>query len=71
MPHVPAGRTVDLVFTRTAEDTCATEVVIPALKVRKPLPLGKAVVVTLPPQPAGEIAFACGMSMLRGTVVVR
>jgi RND family efflux transporter MFP subunit len=68
---VPAGRAVDLVFTRTAEDTCATEVVVPALNVRKPLPLGKPVVVAIPPQPAGEIAFACGMNMLRGTVVVR
>lgn len=68
---VPADRAVDLVFTRTVEDTCATEVVIPALNVRKTLPVGKAVVVTIPPQPAGEIAFACGMSMLRGTVIVR
>jgi plastocyanin domain-containing protein len=27
--------------------------------------------VDLPPQKAGTVAFACGMDMLRGSVVVR
>ncbi|MGE5836557.1 MAG: efflux RND transporter periplasmic adaptor subunit [Acidobacteriota bacterium] len=68
---VPLGQSITLVFTRTAQKTCATEVVVPALKVRKELPLNKPVIVEMPPQPAGEISFACGMDMLRGAVVVR
>jgi RND family efflux transporter MFP subunit len=68
---VPTGSAIDLVLTRQSNETCATDVVIPALNVRKPLPLNRPVVVRIPPQSAGEIAFACGMNMLRGTVVVR
>ena len=68
---IPAGQATDLVFTRTVEQTCATELVIPSLGVRKPLPLNRPVVVRIPAQAAGEIAFACGMNMLKGTVVVR
>ena len=68
---IPAGQATDLVFTRTVEKTCATELVIPSLDLRKPLPLNRPVVVSLPPQAAGEIAFACGMNMLKGVVVVR
>jgi plastocyanin domain-containing protein len=66
-----AGQSITLVFTRTAEATCATEVVIPTLKVRKELPLNKPIVIEMPPQPSGEISFACGMNMLRGALVVR
>jgi hypothetical protein len=68
---LPAGESITLVFTRKSEATCATEVVFPSLKVRKDLPLNKPVVIEIPPQPASEISFACGMNMLRGTVVVR
>lgn len=68
---VPAGQSITLVFTRTAEATCATEVVVSSLKLRKELPLNKPIVVEMPPQRSGEIGFACGMDMLRGAVVVR
>jgi cobalt-zinc-cadmium efflux system membrane fusion protein len=65
------GRPIELVFIRTVADTCATEVVVPSLNVRKALPLKKPVVVRITPRESGEIAFACGMNMLRGAVVVR
>lgn len=66
-----AGLALDLVFTRTSRDTCATEVVVPTLNVRKALPLNEPVVVRITPKEPGEIAFACGMNMLRGTIVIR
>ena len=66
-----AGVPIELVFTRKTDDTCATEVAVPSLNLRKPLPLNTPVAVPLTPKQAGEIAFACGMNMLRGTVVVR
>jgi plastocyanin domain-containing protein len=64
--NVPAK----LTFLRTTNDTCATEVVIPDYKIKKELPLNKAVDVEFTPAKAGDIAFACGMSMYKGKIVV-
>jgi RND family efflux transporter MFP subunit len=69
--NVPPNTPVRLRFTRKVEATCATEVVLPALKITRALPLGTPVIVDLPPQPAGRLAFACGMDMYKGTVIVR
>ncbi len=67
---VPAGR-VRLVFTRTTDATCATEIVFPAQQLRKALPLNVPTTVSFEATAAGEISFACGMDMFKGTVVVR
>lgn len=66
-----AGVPARLTFTRTSETTCATSVVFPTLRVKKELPLNQSVAIEFTPGDAGEIAFACGMNMLRGTLVVR
>lgn len=65
-----AGVPARVTFTRTSDKTCATEVVFAALGIRRELPLGKAVTIEFTP-PSGGIAFACGMDMLRGSLVVR
>jgi plastocyanin domain-containing protein len=44
---------------------------VPALNLRHDLPLNREVVVHLPGQPAGTIGFACGMDMVRGSIVVK
>jgi len=62
---------VRLRFTRKVEATCATEVVFPALKIQKPLPLGQPVIIDVPPQAAGHLAFACGMNMFKGQLIVK
>ncbi len=67
---VPANQPVDLVFIRRVDQTCGTEVDIPDLKVRRPLPLNECVTIRLPPQPPGELSFSCGMDMLKGVIVV-
>lgn len=67
-----AGVPARLVFTRTTDDTCGTDVHAPALGVaRTPLPLGRPVAVAFTPGEAGRFTFACGMDMLEGTIVVR
>lgn len=66
-PNVPAKIT----FTRTSNDTCATEVVIPDYKIKKDLPLNKAVDVEFTPTKTGELGFACGMNMFKGKIVVK
>ncbi len=65
-----AGTVARLTFLRTSDETCATEVAFPSLKLRKPLPLNKPVVIEFTPAKAGEITFACGMDMLKGSVTV-
>lgn len=65
-----AGVPARVTFRRTAESSCATEVVFPALKIRRALPLNEPVEIRFTPT-AGEIAFVCGMDMVRGTVVAR
>jgi len=42
-----------------------------SLNIRRDLPLNTLVTIDFTPDTAGEISFACGMDMLRGTVVVQ
>jgi cobalt-zinc-cadmium efflux system membrane fusion protein len=65
-----AGVPARVTFRRTPEAACATEVVFPSLNIRRALPPNEPVEVRFTPT-AGDIAFACGMNMLRGTVVAR
>jgi RND family efflux transporter MFP subunit len=60
-----------LTFIRRTDKTCATEVVFPSLNIKRALPLNEPVVIAFTPSQAGDIAFACGMNMLRGAVVVQ
>jgi plastocyanin domain-containing protein len=62
---------VHLIFLRTSETTCATEVVIPDQKITKSLPLNKPVAVDLTFKQAGEVSFSCGQKMLKGSIVVQ
>lgn len=67
---VAAGRPVRITFTRKTDQTCATEVVFPSLDIRRALPLDTPVTIEWTPESTGDVAFVCGMNMLRGTVVV-
>ena len=60
-----------LTFLRTTDKTCGTEVVFPSLNIKRALPLNEAVVIEFTPAKSGDIAFACGMNMLHGTIVVQ
>jgi cupredoxin-like protein len=66
-----AGAPARITFMRTTDKTCGTEVVFPSLNITRALPLNEPVVIEFTPAKPGEIAFACGMNMLHGTVVVR
>ena len=69
--RVHAGERLTLLITRKTDKTCATEMVIPSLGTKQELPLNKTVRVHLGAQPAGRIAFACGMDMIKGEIVVQ
>ena len=66
-----AGTPVRITFVRTTDKTCGTEVVFPSLNIKRALPLNEPVVIEFTPAKPGDIAFACGMNMLHGTVVVQ
>ena len=65
-----AGTPARLTFVRTTDKTCATEVVFPSLKIKRALPLNEPVLIDFTPSKTGHVAFACGMNMLKGVVVV-
>jgi hypothetical protein len=67
---VSKGEKVLLAFYRADADNCGGEVVFPARKIKKTLPVGETVFVEFTPAAAGEISFGCGMNMLKGKLVV-
>jgi membrane fusion protein, copper/silver efflux system len=67
-----AGVPADLVFTRTTASGCAAEVQITELGVaRTALPQDEPVTIRITVKKPGSYTFACGMNMLRGTIVVK
>lgn len=59
-----------LIFTRTVDDTCATEVVFPQLSIKKELPKNTPVTITVPTDKEQKLTFQCGMGMYKSSVVV-
>lgn len=68
--HFKRGAQAELVFRRDTDETCATEVVFKALGLKKDLPLGQDVSVTIPTDKPAEYVFTCGMGMHKSRVVV-
>jgi plastocyanin domain-containing protein len=65
-----AGMPAALVFTRTTDSTCATEVVFPELNIKKDLPKDTAVRIDIPTDKAQTLTFQCGMGMYKSSVVI-
>jgi plastocyanin domain-containing protein len=68
---VKKGVPIILLLTRKTENTCATQAVFPAIGKTVDLPLNRTVHVSLPAQSGGRMAFACGMGMFTGELVVQ
>jgi plastocyanin domain-containing protein len=69
--RVQKGKPATLVFKRTSDDTCATEVDFPELKIKKPLPLNQEVSIEIPAGEARTYGFQCGMGMYKSKVIVQ
>jgi plastocyanin len=67
---VKKGEPVKIAFYRSDAQNCAGEVVFPALNIRKGLKVGETTVVEFTPKESGDLAFACGMGMMSGKLVV-
>lgn len=66
-----SGEKIKFQITRVTDATCATEILIPDLKVNKVLPLNKTVSFEIGPLKKGTHRFGCGMNlMIDGTIEV-
>ena len=68
--EVEAGHKLNLIFNRADNDNCGRTVVFRRPAIRKALPVGKDVLVTLTPRAVGRISFTCGMGMYKGSILV-
>ncbi len=68
--RVRQGAPVRLVFDRQETNGCSEEVVLGDFGIRRFLPAHERTAVEFTPQRAGTFEFTCGMSMLRGRIVV-
>jgi plastocyanin domain-containing protein len=64
------GEKLDLVFTRTFEAECISQVKTPDGKMVD-LPMNKPVEVAVIVPQTGELGFACGMDMFHGVIVAQ
>src|SRR5262245_53574074 len=68
--HVRKDQPVRLVFDRQETSSCSEEIVLPDFGVRRFLPAFQQTAVEFTPSEAGPHEFTCGMSMLRGKLIV-
>jgi plastocyanin domain-containing protein len=69
---VHRGEPVTLVVMRKTDQTCAKQIVLEGLNIRKDLPLNQAVRINLPADVMGDsLSYACGMNMYTGMIVVQ
>jgi plastocyanin domain-containing protein len=67
--HAKGGEPVRLLVTRTTDDGCGQELVVPSIHLKRELPLKQAVAIDLTMPQTGTVAFECGMGMLHGSIV--
>src|SRR3989304_468130 len=69
--QVRQGMPVRLIFDRQESSDCTARVVFPDFGVSKSLAAFGKTVVAFTPDRTGRFAFACGMNMVHGTLVVQ
>lgn len=65
-----AGVPLRILFRRDDEDACSERVVFSSPRLDRRLAPSGVTAVDLPPQPAGEIRFTCGMGRYRGRIAL-
>jgi len=68
--QVRQGVPVEIEFDRQESGDCSSRVVFPEQQVSATLPAHQRTTVRFTPWRAGSFGFACGMNMIRGTLVV-
>ena len=65
------GVPLTLIVTRTTDETCATELVLPEYGIDRKLPLGEPVTIAFTPVRTGTLRYSCAMKMFQGEIEVR
>lgn len=68
---VKAGRPVALTFYLKSDAGCGNTVAFQTAKWQKDLKVGQKATVTFTPKKSGTLAFACGMDMYKGSLIVK
>ncbi len=68
--HLRQGVPTRLVFDRQESGDCTAQVLVPDLGLSRSLPAFTTTTLEFTPTEAGRFGFVCGMSMVRGTLVV-
>ncbi len=68
--RVRQGVTLQITFDRREGGECTSQVVFPQMRKSFDLPAFQRTTVTLHPDEAGEVPFACGMNMVHGKLLV-
>ena len=68
--RVRRGAPVRLTFDRQETSSCSEEIVFPDFGIRRFLPAHQQTTVEFTPDKTGSFEFTCGMSMLRGKLIV-
>lgn len=69
--RVKRDQPVRLIFDRRERSGCSEEVVFADFGIRKFLPAFAKTQIELTPSQTGQFTFTCGMSMLRGQLIVQ
>lgn len=67
---VKEGRPVKLDFYRDETASCSEQVIFGDFGIARDLPAFKTTPIEFTPDKAGEFTFTCGMSMMRGKLIV-
>ncbi|HYV48824.1 MAG TPA: cupredoxin domain-containing protein [Myxococcaceae bacterium] len=67
---VKKGEPLRLQVTRTTDETCAKEMILPDYGIEKELPLNKAVDIEFTPTKAGKLKYGCSMGMMIAGVLI-
>ena len=68
---VAKDRPITLSVTRKTDQTCAREIVFKEIDLKRDLPLNQEVRIELPARSSGTLNYACGMDMIKGSLVVQ
>jgi len=68
---VQSGKPVRFQFIREETQACSEMVIFPDFQKSTTLPMGKKIVVELPPMQTGTYDFTCQMGMYKGKIVVK
>lgn len=63
------GEQLVLVFTRTEQSDCISQVKVPKTAAAVDLPMNKPVEIAVTVPQTGEVTFTCGMDMFTGSIV--